>query len=300
MSREYFSEKELGAKSRVIDTISAEVWQGLRGIVLSSIDRGDFGEAFPDYCQDGQGNVIGTNLKTMGQALKAEVPDAVWPLSEDEVPEVFAILDMIEFCFRHIAQSSKDSHHGFFQHHHLSFEKAPGQRAFRERINTIFRRNGIAFDLGIDGAITRLAPPVLMELLGNTMFRTGDDTLDRMIEESRKKFLSPDSKVRRESLERLWDVWERVKMLHDPADKKRSIASLLNNAAPEVKFRAKLEAEAKELTDIGNAFQIRHSETKQTPLQRDEHVDYLFHRLFALIHLLLSVEGKVRQRSSPE
>jgi len=28
---------------------------------------------------------------------------------------------------------------------------------------------------------------------------------------------------------------------------------------------------------------IRHSETSQVPLQRNDHVDYLFHRLFALI-----------------
>lgn len=294
MGNEYFSEKELGAKGRVIDTISIDVWQGLRGIIQASIERGDFGEEFPDFCQDGQGNIIGTNIKAMGQALKAEIPDAVWPLAEDEVPEVFVILDLVEFCYRHVAQSSKESEHGFFRHHHLEFDKAPGQRVFRERINTIFRRNGIAFDLGTDGAITRLASPVLREVLESTLFRTGDGTLDQMINEARQKFMSPDSKVRRESLERLWDVWERVKMLHDPTDKKRSMASLLPTAAPEPKFRARLDAEAKELTDIGNNFLIRHSETTQTPLQRDEHVDYLFHRLFALIHMFLSIEGKAR------
>ena len=53
------------------------------------------------------------------------------------------------------------------------------------------------------------------------------------------------------------------------------------------KFRETLEAEATELTRIGNTFRIRHSETSQTPLENDTHVDYLFHRLFGLIHLLL-------------
>ena len=52
-------------------------------------------------------------------------------------------------------------------------------------------------------------------------------------------------------------------------------------------FRETLEAEATELTRIGNTFRIRHSETSQTPLENDTHVDYLFHRLFGLIHLLL-------------
>ncbi len=41
------------------------------------------------------------------------------------------------------------------------------------------------------------------------------------------------------------------------------------------------------LTKIGNTFQIRHSETSQVSLTRDAHVDYLFHRMFALIWMLL-------------
>jgi hypothetical protein len=62
---------------------------------------------------------------------------------------------------------------------------------------------------------------------------------------------------------------------------------LLDRAADEPTFREVLEQEEKTLTDIGNSFQIRHSEISQVPLQRNDHVDYLFHRLFALIWLVL-------------
>jgi len=41
------------------------------------------------------------------------------------------------------------------------------------------------------------------------------------------------------------------------------------------------------LTTVGNTFHIRHSEVSQVELAGDNHVDYLFHRLFALIWLLL-------------
>ena len=62
---------------------------------------------------------------------------------------------------------------------------------------------------------------------------------------------------------------------------------MLDKASQEQKFREILDKEAQVLTDIGNSFQIRHSEITQTPLTQNEHVDYLFHRLFALIFLVL-------------
>ena len=73
--------------------------------------------------------------------------------------------------------------------------------------------------------------------------------------------------------------------------KKASVAALLAKASPEPKFRERLDAEAIELTAIGNQFRIRHSETTQTPIDADEQVDYLFHRLFALVQLVLRMRG---------
>jgi len=61
---------------------------------------------------------------------------------------------------------------------------------------------------------------------------------------------------------------------------------------PEPGFRDVIENEAKVLTDIGNTFHIRHSETTQTPLQSERHVDYLFHRLFSLIWLVLKATNR--------
>ena len=50
-----------------------------------------------------------------------------------------------------------------------------------------------------------------------------------------------------------------------------------------------MEGEARELTNIGNTFMIRHSETEKVPIKESEHVDYLFHRMFALILMILRV-----------
>jgi hypothetical protein len=42
------------------------------------------------------------------------------------------------------------------------------------------------------------------------------------------------------------------------------------------------------LTEIGNGFQIRHSEIGKAPVSDDAQVDYLFHRLFAFMFLILA------------
>ncbi|WP_224787647.1 hypothetical protein [Pseudomonas fluorescens] len=110
--------------------------------------------------------------------------------------------------------------------------------------------------------------------------------MDNGLEEARVKFSSPDPIIRREALERLWDAFERLKSLAD-ADKKRSISIILDAAASEHAFRTMLEFEAKQLTEIGNNFLIRHYEKRQVPVIQTDHVDYLFHRLFAFIQLLL-------------
>lgn len=76
------------------------------------------------------------------------------------------------------------------------------------------------------------------------------------------------------------------------ADKKKSAGLLLNKASAEPNFRAQLATEARELTEIGNKFMIRHRETDKVPIQVSGHVDYLFQRMFALIRLLLNMSGR--------
>jgi hypothetical protein len=108
-----------------------------------------------------------------------------------------------------------------------------------------------------------------------------------MLDECRAKFSDRNSLVRREALERLWDGWERLKSLADPSDKKKSIKIILDTTSAEPSLRERLENEAIELTSIGNSHLIRHSEVNQVPVIDVDQVDYLFHRLFAMIQLVL-------------
>jgi hypothetical protein len=198
---------------------------------------------------------------------------------------------LVEFCFEKVARSKPGSYHDYWKHYHLSFNQEEGRAQFREEINRIFSRNGIAFELGGDGQVRRLAPAVLGDALAKAIFRTGDAVLDELLETSRQKFSEPRPEVRQEALEKLWDSWERLKTL-EHADKRTSVGMILDKASPEPKFRAVLESEALELTRIGNSFMIRHTEVGKTKIESVEHIDFLFHRMFGLIRLLLRTTGR--------
>ena len=300
---DYFSDRENGPRARTEQVISPAVWAGLVATVQALINSGAFGLRFPERCPDGQA-VCGCDTDALAASVIAEMPGLAWPLEtmclveegflsqrEPFAPNTLLILDFIEFIYASVAKPIPGKHHDFFSHHHLTFDQQSGQEEFRATVNRIFSRNGVAFEMLSTGRIVRVLPPVLGEDLKRTIFRTGDRTLDNMLDECRAKFSDRNPLVRREALERLWDGWERLKSLADPGDKKRSIKIILDVTASEPSLRARLEGEATELNSIGNSHLIRHSEVNQVPVIDVDQVDYLFHRLFAMIQLVLRKKG---------
>jgi hypothetical protein len=304
---EYFSDKESKFKPQTVDSVTPVAWGGIVVLIQSLVATGAFGQKYPEMCPDGDGPT-GTDEQSFVIALKAEIPDIQWPLETEKkesgvlinsktfelsfktkpwTPETAAALDLIQFCYQAVAKPIQGSYHSFFRHHHLSFDEETGKESFREKINTIFRRNGIAFVLEYDGAIKRIIPEQFKSFI-STHLRTGDPVLDNMIDDAQKKFLNPDTKIRKEAIERLWDCWERIKTLENPTNKKKSISTLLDKTSTEPDTRLLLEEESRKLTDIGNTFHIRHSEITQVVISDNSIIDYLFYRLFAFIQMLLS------------
>ena len=115
-------------------------------------------------------------------------------------------------------------------HSHYSYDRDEGRASFTYDVNRMFERNGMAFELR-EGAVVRLAPAILQEALASSTFWTGDSTLDELLEVSRQKFTNHSIDVRRESLEKLWDAWERLKTLEShhqavlslPADERHAL-----------------------------------------------------------------------------
>jgi hypothetical protein len=70
------------------------------------------------------------------------------------------------------------------------------------------------------------------------------------------------------------------------------VKAILDKGAAEPVLRARLESEARELNFIGNNLMIRHTEVGKPPIAESAQVDYLFHRMFAMIRLLLKSSGR--------
>jgi len=286
----YFTDRNLGARARIATEIEEPVARGILQLIRSRASDGSFGLEFPEDCPDGRGPT-GTDINALKNTLAAHRLYNLFERNDTE-PTTYEILDLIEFSYEKIAKPIAGSQHEYFDHYHLSFDQAAGRTAFREEVNRIFERNGIAFELKETGRIERLAPEGLREVLSQAVFITGDDVLDGLLERARTQFLNPNPAVRRQSLEALWDAWERIKSLELPADKRESTKRLLDKGSNEANFRQVLEDEARMLTAIGNGFMIRHTEVGKTPIADDEHVDFLFHRLFAMVRLLLKKSNR--------
>lgn len=299
---DYFSDRENGPRARTEHAITPTVWAAISATMQGLLNSGALAQRFPERCPDGQA-ICGCDESALAASVMAEMPGLDWPLQvtaevsegflsqrEPFAPSTLLVLDFIEFVYAAVAKPVPGKYHDFFSHHHLTFDQEAGKEEFRATINRLFSRNGLAFEMLTSGRIVRVLPPVLGDDLRRTTFNSGDRTLDVLLEECRVKFSDRSPLVRREALERLWDAWERLKSLADP-DKKTSVQKMLDAVTSEPTLRARLEVEAKELTDMGNSHLIRHYEVKQVPVIDVDHVDYLFHRLFAMIQLMLRKMG---------
>lgn len=331
MVTQYFSDRELGQMPRAVSEISPNVWQGIAWLIQERVENGSFGQRFPEKCQDYPHHssvCYGTNIGQFEAAIKVAIPALaeieqiwrdqenqaaygffrpdgknLWEMSTMEQPPLMVVMDIIEFCWQNVSKSEQGQFHSFFQHWHLRFDKIAGQSEFRNEVNFVFQRNGVEFDLTEQGSIERLVPGPVGSALRSAVPQTGDAELDQLLETARRKILVPDENEHRDALEKLWDAWERLKTVEgEDSDKKSTkVKKLLDKSADpsQVQFRTLIESEARALTDAGNSFRIRHSETTQERLEASEQVDYLFQRMFSLIHFILRSTGRGARMLAP-
>ena len=225
--KKLFTERHGSIAPRVKEELDDVTRNGLVALVRARIDEEWFGDSFPEMCPDGRGNAgcNRANLETMMKAYHVIWPPDqrdYWRRGEDEeVPSDGQVFDLIEFSYEHVSEPTAHDHHSYFGHSHYSYDQKTGRQKFESEVNRLFERNGMAFHLE-RGEVSRLAPAVLHDALAQSTFNTGDKILDELLETARHKFLNRSLDVRRESLEKLWDAWERLKTMEPGRDKKAS------------------------------------------------------------------------------
>jgi AbiJ-like protein len=286
-----FTERHGAIKPRTAEALDDTARSALLNLVRARMDEEWFGLAFPEKCPDGYAHA-GTDFAKMQATMDGyglhwprQAVDPESPLSDG------AVFDLVEFSYEHVAEARNPEFHRYWGHSHYTYDLETGRGKFAHDVNRIFERNGMAFEL-VDGEVIRRAPAGIDDALAQTLFQSGDAQLDKLLEAARQKFLHRNLDIRREALEKLWDAWERLKTLEPGKDKKASTTALLDKVTSEPTLRGCLELEARELTDIGNTFMIRHTETNKVPVTESAQVDYLFHRLFAVIRLILRATGR--------
>ena len=250
------------------------------------VDDGSLAKDYPIRCSDGPA-IIGVDTAALHEEWGSLVPGLDLPLRADEPQTTAVAMDALEFVARHVTTAIQGESHSFFSHSHLRFFDRPGAvGSLATDVNEVLRRNAVALRLNSNGQAERTGPVIVATSLHAWDRRTGDETLDGLIAQARRRFLDPDPVEHAEALKPLWAAWERLKTVLDPGDKKAGAAALLDAAASHPDLRALLESEALALTSIGNKFSIRHSEAAQVPLETEAQADYLFSRLWALIELV--------------
>ena len=300
---EYFSDKEKGFRPRINNDVSITVWTGLVSYINVLVSEGYFGKYFPEKCPDGQG-CIGTNEDSFKAALQAEIPNIGWPLGVDPedkglyhyrprtqvsfTPNYLDVMDLLQFCYKHIALPIKSNdYHSYYSHTHIDdFDVDAGRNEFHKKVNIIFARNGMAYELQKSGEIIRLLSTELVQMMSSVNI-PAEVELKKILARANAKIVNFDVQVRYDALKELWDFWERLKTVHTPSDKKKSVTQLLDGATGTPEFRSILEVEAKYLTNIGNQYFIRHAEMNQVKIQESDHIEYIYHRMFSLIYLLM-------------
>lgn len=289
--KKLFSERMGQPIPRVKETLDETIRTALLQLIELLIEDNSFGLKFPVQCPDGHGN-SGCDQQALRNNMAGY--QVIWPgdarrLDHDELSDI-QIFDLLEYAYEHVAQPLPGGYHSYFSHYHHDYDQQVGRKQLEDEVNRLFERNGIAFQLH-DGQVERLVPSVLQEILVPTAFNTGDQILNELLSTAREKFLNRDLRVRREALEKLWDAWERLKSLSDPGDKRNSVKILLDRVTAEPNLRERVETEARQLTEIGNNFFIRHTEVSKPPIADSHQVDYLFHRLFSFIRMILQANG---------
>jgi hypothetical protein len=280
MAGTYYSDRVRRPRPRVEEEIDKAVWKAVLSLLERGIGSKLFAGDFPLECEDHRGTYA-CDRDGLLETLQAEVPELGWPLTPISVPDTLAVLDAIEFLYRHASAASEGKYHSFFDHHHLRFDRAAGRRQLRDDINRLLARNGLVYELSEDGRVSRVVTAIVDEQLRRRLPATRDERFDALLEVAAQKYADPDPAVRRDGVEKLWDAFERGKTLLD-TDKKKGVAAMISAVATSPREAVMLDTEIRALTTIGNEFAVRHHEAR-TVAPDQVTVDYLFARMYALL-----------------
>ena len=158
---------------------------------------------------------------------------------------------------------------------------------FLTDINSYFSKTGLLYHLNANGEVVRVIPnDVATPDIVNTVLSIKEEDTRSLLQEALILHRSHAQNAARDSVEKLWDAFERMKTYYTDLDKKRSSEKIVTDmAGGSDDFYRLFNEEFKWLRDAGNKYRIRHHETDKINITDVRYYDYFFNRCLSLIAL---------------
>lgn len=270
-SRPYYSTRLAQARGPV--RLSDEMLQRLLLDTFADFaDRGYFAEFLGQDCVDA-GFTPGTGGRDVGAYVFRKLrKEGLWPIPPRNEAHlcVADVFDLLELLYDHVSAPTQSWEHSFNAcgTHWTAFDRAAGQRAFREAANEFLPDVGDGFALGADGRIGRRPLLGTERLVAAPLPASADPSaVEARVAAARDRFLrrGATDDDRREAVRGLADVPEYLR--------------------PELKQVLRKKDEA-ELFQIANNFGIRHhNANQQTDYDAAVWLPWMFYHYLTTIHV---------------
>lgn len=232
-----------------------------------------------------------TRMKIRIPALFRDEFDRICAPTDYYDYDQYALLDLIEFFAQNIKDISERWNNDQYRNYKTieCLDTISIFDNFQEEINGIFAESGLLYELTDEKIIERIVEnsPLTKEV--ENSFATVQEIGTRdLLRDAVALYKTPNPTARQDSVEKIWDAFERLKTYYTSLDKKNSSQKIVNDMAHgNSDFVDLFNDEFKKLTDIGNQYRIRHHETNKIDITDVRYYDYLFNRCLSLIALAI-------------
>lgn len=237
-----------------------------------------------------------TKIKIRIPSLFKDEYDRICVPPRDDEYDQYALLDLIEFFAQNIKDISERWNNERYQNYKIidCFDTSDIFEKFQKEINEIFTESGLLYELTNEKMVERIVEnsPLTKEIENDFVAVQEIGTRD-LLKDAVVLYKTPNPTARQDSVEKIWDAFERLKTYYTALDKKKSSQKIVNDMANgNNDFIDLFDDEFKKLTEIGNRYRIRHHETNKIDITDDRHYDYFFNRCLSLIALAIKYLDK--------
>lgn len=231
-----------------------------------------------------------TKIKIRIPSLFRDDLDNISVPSDYDEYDQYALLDLIEYFAQNIKDIDEHWNNSYQNYKTIDcFNTSDIFQSFQQEINEIFAESGLLYELTDERIIERIVEnSILTKEMEVNFEAVNEGGIRELLKDAVALYKTPNSAARQDSVEKIWDAFERMKTYYTTLKKNKSIEKIVNDMADgNSHFIDLFDKEFRELTYIGNNYRIRHHETNKFNITDERYYDYFFNRCLSLIALTI-------------